>query len=360
MTAMTRLRAAIIGPGRIASTYDDEVPIKRTPEFFAGPLRHSGVYTVHPSNHAQSYLESPGYELVAFAGRSEEKTKAFQERWNVPAFADAAEMLSEVKPDVVSITTQSKEKAELTILAAQSGAKAIIVEKAMATSMAEADAMIAAAEKAGALLIVNHPNRFSLMNRAGKALVDAGEIGEIGAISAFSRGGMIHVGTHSFDMMRYFGGDIVEVSAWGPVEDEWSDRSADGWIRFASGKTGFFSHNHNASPSYEVRGEDGLVSLSAAAGESWIMRTRLLDEVRKYPLVGTREAIEVTHTVSTTRRLFDEVRAALLESGPVISSGRDGAAALEAGIAALISAKEGGRIALPLVGEHRNVSIPNR
>jgi predicted dehydrogenase len=357
---MTKLRAAIIGPGRIASTYDDEVPIKREPGFFTGALRHSGVYTVHPTNHAQAYLESPGYELVAFAGRSPEKTKAFSERWGVPGYADAAEMLSASKPDVVSITTQSKEKAELTILAAQSGVKAIIVEKAMATSMAEADAMIAAAEKAGVLLVVNHPNRFSLMNRAGKALIDAGEIGEIATVSAFSRGGMIHVGTHSFDAMRYFGGDIVEVSAWGPVEDDWSDRPADGWVRFSNGKTGFFSHNNNASPSYEVRGEDGLVSLSAAAGESWIMRTRLLDEVRKYPLVGTREAIEVAHTVSTTRRLIDEVREALLESGPVISTANDGAAALEAGIAALISAKDGQRVALPLVGEQRNVSIPNR
>jgi predicted dehydrogenase len=357
---MTTLRAAIIGPGRIASTYDDEVPIKRTPDFFVGPYRHSGVYTVHPTNHAQAYIQSDGFELVGFAGRSPEKTAKFAERWGVPGFSDAAQMLAELQPDVVSITTQSKEKAELTILAAESGAKAIIVEKAMATSMAETDAMIAAADKAGALLIVNHPNRFSPMNRAGKALVDAGEIGAVGAVSAFSRGGMIHVGTHSFDMLRYFGGDIVEVSAWGPVEDDWSDRSADGWVRFKSGKTGFFSHNHNASPSYEVRGDAGLVSLSAATGESWIMRTKLLDEVRAYPHVGTREPIEVVHDISTTRRLFDEVREALLNDGPVVSSGRDGAAALEAGIAALISAKEGVRVQLPLVGEQRNVSIPNR
>jgi len=357
---MPMLRAAIIGPGRIASTYDDEVPVKRPPEFFTGPYRHSGVYTVHPTNHAEAYQQSPGYELVAFAGRSAEKSALFERRWGVKGYSDVSTMLAEAKPDVVSITTQSKEKADLTILAAQSGAKAIIVEKAMATSMAEADAMIAAAEANGVLLIVNHPNRFSPMNRAGKDLVDAGEIGEVGVVSAFSRGGMIHVGTHTFDMLRYFGGDIIEVSAWGPVEDAWSDRPADGWVRFANGKTGFFSHNHNATSSYEIRGDSGLVSLSAATGESWIMRTRLLDEIRGYPHVGSREPIEVTHSISTTRRLFDEVRAALLDGDPIVSSGRDGAAALEAGIAALISAKEGRRIALPLAGEHRNVSVPNR
>jgi predicted dehydrogenase len=175
---MTVLRAAIIGPGRIASTYDDEVPVKRPPEFFIGPMRHSGVYTVHPTNHAGAYLTSEGYELVAFAGRSQERIDAFAARWNVAPFNDAGEMLARVKPDVVSICTQSAEKAELTIAAAETGVRAIIVEKAMATSMAEADAMIAACEKAGALLVVNHPNRFSPMNRAAKAMIDAGDIGE--------------------------------------------------------------------------------------------------------------------------------------------------------------------------------------
>lgn len=358
---MTTLRAAIIGPGRIASTYDDEVAVKRPPEFFAGEHRHSGIYTVHPTNHAEAYAQTPGFELVAFAGRGPDNIAAFEQRWGVKSFNDAAEMLDATKPDVVSITTQSKEKAELTILAANLGARVIIVEKAMATSMAEADAMIEAAEAAGALLIVNHPNRFSLMNRAGKALVDAGEIGTVATVSSFSRGGMIHVGTHTFDMLRYFGGEIAEVSAWGPVEDEWSDRSADGWVRFESGATGFFSHNGKASPALEIRGDAGLVSLSAALGESWIMRTRLLDEgKRAYPYIGTREPIDVSHTISTTCRLFEEVRDAYLNGGPVIASGRDGAAALEAGIAALLSAKRGERVALPLTGDDRTVSIPNR
>ncbi|MEZ4497875.1 MAG: hypothetical protein R2845_14100 [Thermomicrobiales bacterium] len=74
-----------------------------------------------------------------------------------------------------------------------------------------------------------------------------------------------------------------------------------------------------------------------------------------YPLIGTREPIEVAHTVSTTRRLIDEVRDALLAGGPVVSTAADGAAALEAGIAALISAKDGRRVSLPLTGGDRDV-----
>jgi predicted dehydrogenase len=355
---MTVLRAAIIGPGRIASTYDDEVPVKRPPDFFTGEMRHSGVYTVHPTNHAQAYLTSPGYELVAFAGRSQDRINAFADRWGITPYNDAVEMLAAVKPDVVSICTQSAEKAGLTIAAAEAGVRAIIVEKAMATNMAEADAMIEACETSGTLLTVNHPYRFSPMSRAARALIDDGEIGDVGAVSGFSRGGMIHVGTHTFDMLRYFGGDVAEVSAWGPVEDAWSDRPADGMLRFVSGKTGFFSHQHDAFPGFDIRGTGGQIGLAPVTGESWIVRTSRLDEQRGYPLVGKRAPIEVTHTMSVTQRLLSDVREALLNNGPHLSTGRDGAAALEIGIAALVSAKESRPVSLPLA--NRSISIPNR
>ena len=228
----------------------------------------------------------------------------------------------------------------------------------MATSMAEADAMIAACAESGSLLVVNHPYRFSPMTRAAKALIDAGEIGAVGTVSGFSRGGMIHVGTHTFDMLRYFGGDVTEVTAWGPVEEAWSDRPADGMVRFASGKTGFFSHRHDAFPGFDIRGQNGQIALSAVTGESWIVRTRRLDEQRGYPLVGMREPIEVRHDMSTTQRLLTEVHAALSDGSPLISTGQDGAAALEIGIAALLSAKAGRSVSLPLAD--RSISIPNR
>ncbi|MGH2551938.1 MAG: Gfo/Idh/MocA family protein, partial [Thermomicrobiales bacterium] len=188
------LRAAIIGPGRIGSNYDDEIVNQRPREFFSGDHRHPGLYTILPVNHAKSYLTTSGYELVAVAGRSRERLDAFATRWNIDAaYDDAEKMLAEIRPDVVSVCTQSAEKADITIAAARSGVRAIVVEKAMATSVAETDAMIAACESSGSLLIVNHPFRFTPVAREAKALIDAGEIGQVGSISAWSRGGMVHV-----------------------------------------------------------------------------------------------------------------------------------------------------------------------
>jgi predicted dehydrogenase len=355
------LRAAIIGPGRIASTYDDEVIDKRPREFFSGENRHPGLYTIHPVNHAESYLTTPGYELVAFAGRGAERYEKFADRWKIPGYTDAEQMLREANLDVVSICTQSAEKAALTIAAAEAGVKAIIVEKAMATSVAETDAMIAACARSGSMLVVDHPFRFTPVAREAKALIDAGEIGDVGSISAWSRGGMIHVGTHTFDMLRFFGGDIAEIVAWGPVEAEWSDCPADAMVRFASGVTGFVSHVKDAFPGFEIRGTRGTISISQAVGESWIVRASLLDPSGKrgYPLIGTREPIGAgVHEMSVTQRLLSDVRDAVNDGTPVNSTGEDGRAALEAGVASLISAKTGAPVSLPLTD--REVSIPNR
>lgn len=361
----TPLRAAIIGAGRIASTYDDEVVNKLPREFFQGEHRHPGLYTVHPVNHAEAYRTTPGYELVAVAGRGEDRLRQFQERWNVPGYDDVERMLTETRPDVVSICSQSAEKAALTtaVARAKSGVRAIIVEKAMATSMAETDAMIAACAEAGIELIVNHPYRFSPMVREARDLIDAGEIGEIGTLSGWSRGGVIHGGTHTFDLLRFFGGDIAEITAWGEGSDDWSDRGASAMVRYASGAVGFVSLERNAMAGFDIRGATGMIELTAHVGEAWLVQIAPLDPEAKraYPMVGKRTPIGAApHELSTTQRLLAEVRDAVVDGVPAVSTGHDGAAALEAGIATLISARERQPVSLPLAPELRDISIANR
>ena len=155
-------RAAIIGTGRIGNTYDDEVVERHDRATLQGELRHCGLYTVLPVNHAEAYLTTPGFALVAAANRGEARLRAFGERRGVRAlYTDFRRLLAEEHPDVVSVCTQSPEKVEVVVAAAEAGVRAIVVEKALATSMVEADAMLAACERHGATLVVNHPNRFS-------------------------------------------------------------------------------------------------------------------------------------------------------------------------------------------------------
>src|SRR5262249_28528655 len=229
-------RAAIVGTGRIGSTYDDEVVDRRDPSFYQGETRHVGLYVVLPINHAGAYATTPGFTLVAGANRTQAKLRAFGERWGVRAlYTDFRRMLREEKPDVVSVCTQSPEKAEVTIAAAEAGVKAIVVEKAMATSMAEADAMIAACERNGVFLAVNHPYRFSTAVRRTKVLIEAGAIGTLGVVATFTAGGVLHGGTHTFDLLRYWGGDVAQIAARMPRFALDGDLPASGTLWFANG-----------------------------------------------------------------------------------------------------------------------------
>ena len=64
------------------------------------------------------------------------------------------------------------------------------------------------------------------------------------------------------------------------------------------------------------------------------------------------------HTQSPTQRLLSELHQTLSDGVPVVSTGRDGAAALELGPACYASHLAGGPIKLPLAD--RTLRVPNR
>ncbi len=355
-----RLRSAIVGTGRIAGTYDDEVVNRLPASSYRGEDRHAGMYTLLPVNHAESYRTTPGFDLVAAANRSAERLNAFGERWGVRArYTDFGEMLRQEQPDVVSVCTQSPEKAEVTVAAAEAGVKAIIVEKAMATSMAEADTMIEACRRNGVLLVVNHPYRFSPMVRESKRLIEDGAIGPLTSMTVHSLGGMLHVGTHSFDMLHYWAGDAVSVYAQMPDYVPGKDQPARGWVEFAGGVTAFFDHTHGEQPQLEARGKEGYLTVSTLVGDGLLCRFVPMYErgaVRKYPNRLKTDAIDGgPHDMSLTQRLLAEVRATLTTGAPFVSTGHDGAAALELGIACHLSHLGGGPVTLPVQDRHFRV-----
>lgn len=356
-------RAAIIGVGRIGNSYDDEVIERQPATYYQGENRHTGLYVVLPVNHAEAYQTTPGFTLVAAANRSQEKLTAFGMRRGVKAlYTDFRQLLRQEQPDVVSICTQSPEKMEITIAAAEAGVKAIVIEKALATTMAEADAMLAACERNGVLLAVNHPNRFSPLVRKSKELIEAGALGELTSVTVHAGGGMMHIGTHMFDLMRYWAGDAVELYAQVPNYALEQDLPALGLVRFANGMTGLFDHTHRDQQCMEVRGRQGYITLSSMVGDGWLYQfepTQPPTLKRQYPHRLTVQPLtSSSHTLSPTQRLLAEVHTSLSTGAPFVSTGRDGAAALELGLACYASHLAGKPVALPLA--ERTLRVPNR
>ena len=356
-------RAAIIGTGRIGNSYDDEILDRQPPTYYQGTNRHIGLYVTLPVNHATAYQNTPGFSLVAAANRDTATLRAFGERRGVQAlYTDYRELLRAEQPDVVSVCTQSPAKAEITIAAAEAGVKAIVVEKAMATSMAEADAMLAACAKQNVQLIVNHPYRFSPLVRRTRELIRADAIGELTSVTVHASGGMLHVGTHTFDMMRYWAGDVTAVQAQIPDYQPGQDLPAVGMLTFANGMVGFFDHTHRDQQTLEVRGKRGYITISSLLGDGWLYRfetTQPPEQKRQYPQRLTMEPIvSEPHTLSITERLLHELYDSLQTGEPLAATGEDGAAALELGLACHAAHAAGGKVDLPL--QDRTLRVHNR
>jgi predicted dehydrogenase len=99
-------------------------------------------------------------------------------RYNVPSTTSTDELLERADIDAVLISVPHYLHAPLTIRAAQRG-KHVMVEKPMATSVAEADQMIAACQEAGVKLSVIYCQRYLPYVQRAKSLIDQGVLGKV-------------------------------------------------------------------------------------------------------------------------------------------------------------------------------------
>jgi predicted dehydrogenase len=118
--------------------------------------------------------------------------------------------------DLVLIATTADSHRSLVEQAAASGAKAILCEKPLATSVADCTAMIAACEKAGSLLAVNHQMRFMDQYTLVRHELDSGRFGKLASMNVVAGCfGMAMNGSHYCEAFRWLtGSDIVSATAW--------------------------------------------------------------------------------------------------------------------------------------------------
>ena len=179
--------------------------------------------------HARAVREHPGAELVAAAGWREPSLRALAERHHVPrTTTDWRELAVDPTVDAAVVATPNALHAPQVIAFLEAG-KHVLVEKPMAPTLAAADAMVAAARRGGAWLMVAHCWRFHPDVRALRARVERGELGEIvktrgyGAHAGWGPSGwftdpalagggaLLDMGVHAIDTTRYLLGDPLPV-----------------------------------------------------------------------------------------------------------------------------------------------------
>jgi predicted dehydrogenase len=148
------------------------------------------------------------------------RAKAAAAAGDLPAarqFADASAMLAaHPKADLVIIATTADSHRVLVEMAAASGARHILCEKPMATSVADCDAMIAACDKSGTKLAINHQMRFMAQYTLVRDQLAAGNFGPLASMTVTAGCfGFAMNGSHYCEAFAWLtGSPIVSATAW--------------------------------------------------------------------------------------------------------------------------------------------------
>ena len=203
------IRVGIIGCGKIAQ-------IRHIPEYTANP--HAEVYGFYDIN----------------LSRAEELAK----KHGGKAYASYQELLEDPEIDAVSVCAANHVHAEISIAALKAG-KHVLCEKPMAVTLAECEAMVAAAREAGKYLMIGQNQRLAKAHMKAKELIEQGAIGKVLTFrTIFGHGGpetwsvdpgkntwffdktkaamgaMADLGIHKTDMIQYIlGARIVRTQA---------------------------------------------------------------------------------------------------------------------------------------------------
>jgi predicted dehydrogenase len=186
-------------------------------------------------HHVEAYIgnlkAAAGVELMGIQDEDRERGRAAAAAAGVPFHATAAALLAQ-RPDGVIVASENSRHRGLVEAAAAAGAH-VLCEKPLATTVADAEAMVAACRKSGVRLMTAFPMRFSPPLLEVKARLDSGELGKPYCVISSNQGqfpkkhrawfvdgelaggGAVadHV-VHLADMLRwYFGREVVSVYA---------------------------------------------------------------------------------------------------------------------------------------------------
>ncbi len=121
------------------------------------PLRVAVVGVGHlGKHHARILALLPGVDLMAVVDTNRPRVEEIAAAYGTRALTDYRELLGRVDAVTLAVPTERHSEIALSFLEAR---VPVLVEKPMARSLAEADAMIAAAAKSGVALAVGHTER---------------------------------------------------------------------------------------------------------------------------------------------------------------------------------------------------------
>ena len=233
-----------------------------------------------------------GAQLVAACDLDEGKAHKVASQFSIPSFTDMHEMMRTIDTDVVVVLTESGNHAKHVIELARYG-KHIVVEKPMALTLDDADAMIRACDRAGVKLFVVKQNRFNVPVVKLREAMEQGRFGKLvlGTVRvrwcrpqayydqdswrgtwALDGGVLTNQASHHVDLLEWMMGEVESVfamstTALAKIEAE---DTAVVTLKFKNGALGIIEATTAVRPkdlegSISVLGEGGTVEIGGFA-----------------------------------------------------------------------------------------------
>ena len=310
-------------------------------------------------HHARILAAMHDVDLVAVVDRKLGRAAEIAVKYATAPLIDASALIGRV--DAVTIATPTVSHVEIALPFVEAGV-AVLVEKPLAASLAEADRLVAAAETRGALLATGHTERFNPAVAAALPLVSSPRFIEIHRLGTFPDRSLdidviFDLMIHDLDLLlAVVGSDVTSVEAVGVNVLTPRVDIANARLRFASGcianvtasrisrdrvrKARFFQHDSYVSidyaqqevevyrlvphPSTGARG--GLVPHRAGVRGGDPALSNVEGQTGGLPVIqGGR--VDVVSDEPLRRELADFVDAVRTRRQPAVT-GRDGRAAL--------------------------------
>ena len=176
--------------------------------------------------HAYLYKEHPGVELTAVCDLNIARARELASKFDITnVYDNHQEMLKKADIDAVAIVTPDFAHGKIGVDCANAG-KHMLIEKPLATTREDVEALVEAAERINVRVMVDLHNRWSPPFAVAKQSLDSGELGD--PVSAYMRLNDVKwvatdmlpwaaqssilwfLGSHSVDTLRWFFSDEVE------------------------------------------------------------------------------------------------------------------------------------------------------
>lgn len=332
------------------------------------------------------YGQIGGAQLAAVCDSVEEKAAKFSAEFKVPHFTDMHQMLRSVDIDVVVVLTESGRHAEH-VIALSAYKKHIVVEKPMALTLVDADAMIRACDQAGVKLFVVKQNRFNVPVVKLRQALEAGRFGKLvlGTVRvrwcrgqayydqdswrgtwALDGGVLTNQASHHVDLLEWMMGDVESVYAitsTALVDIEAEDTAVVA-LKFSNGALGVIEATTATRPkdlegSISVLGEGGTVEIGGFA----VNKMKTWNFVEAQPDDGEvmeRYSVNPPNVYGFGHQAYYEhVVDCILRKAPQLVDGLEGRRSLELINAIYESVETGKEVSLRFKPKYCRLGVPS-